>query len=1276
MEAKPSLVGAITLKWTPVANATGYVLEKSNTGDASTFSPLKSFGASENYYRHTGLYYNQKVFYRVKAVGAGDASPYSAVASATTNAQNKVFSIMPLGDSNTEGGASTVPADQMASYRAKLEKLLNGTAAKDNYDFVGSEQSGSAYLSDLDHAGMGGARNEDIVTLIRNGFYKRWYDNKNMGLDYTANYLQVFKPDVILLHIGTNDIDNNGVDNSQVTVNELEIILNEIDKYEASSGKEVTVVLAKIIKSLCNGDDCFKSSSGTKNDIIELYNNKMETLANRRIAAGDRLEFVDMGDAGIIYNYVPAGGDMADRLHPAMPGYDKMATVWFPVLDRLLNVQPPAPDTQAPETSIATKPAAQSNSKTATFSFTSNEADVVYQVSLDNAPFTNVSSPYTLNNLAEGAHTIKVRAFDKANNFDLTPATYTWTIDTQAPAAPVVLAPSEDALLNSNKPTISGTAEAGSIIKVSEGNSQIGAATTGADGKWSFVPGTAMAEGLHQLTAKATDAAGNSSSSSAVRSFSIDSKAPETIIVSNPPALTNNKAAEFKYSSNETGVTYQAGLDGAAFATVTNPVTFNNLSEGAHTLKVRAVDAAGNTDDTPATYTWTVDTTPPAPPVILAISEDRGSSSTDQITSDNTLKLKGSAEAGAKVSITLEGKGQVGTVAANASGNWEFNYEATALADGKQIFTATASDAMDNTSVASERFTVSVDQVAPEVALTTTAASPTNAPFDIKISFNEPVYGLALADFTVTNGNASNLVTIDAATYTVKITPTTDGKVTAQLSAGKVMDLAGNSNTASSVLEVTVDITKPTVALNTDAAAVVNTAFEVTINFNEEVTGFEVNDVTVSNGTASGFTKVNDTNYSVLIQPTAQGEVSVSIAADKAQDAAKNGNQQSNTIKKVYDAVAPAGYTIAFATDQVNIKNQGNISLTVSGAEINATYTYTITSSNGGEQLTGTGKVSEASFTIPSLNLSGLNDGTLTVALYLTDAVGNKGVGATAQVQKVTKDIVIVATSELIKVPFNTDFSKVPFPQKVKVTYSTGQEDYLTVTWQPGNYNAKVPAQYTLTGKLELAPNTTNFSNKTGQVIVEVQPNLPPTMLSLNTTQFKPNAEPTESIGTFSTQDPDDTDFTYTLVTGEGDDQNSYFSISNNQLYLNSNRGLSGITTFNIRVLSKDPYNNTIEKAFVLTKSAYQEKIELVNAFSPDGDGINDTWTVPELRFFNEVEITVMDKAGVQLYHSTDPEKGWDGKGRNGQVQQGPYFYIIQVKDINLVQKGVVTVLK
>lgn len=90
-----------------------------------------------------------------------------------------------------------------------------------------------------------------------------------------------------------------------------------------------------------------------------------------------------------------------------------------------------------------------------------------------------------------------------------------------------------------------------------------------------------------------------------------DTAPPETVINSSPPSIVNGTNAEFTFSATEAGSTFQCALDGAAFGSCASPQTYMGLTEGTHTFQVRASDAAGNTDPTPASRTWTVDTTPP-----------------------------------------------------------------------------------------------------------------------------------------------------------------------------------------------------------------------------------------------------------------------------------------------------------------------------------------------------------------------------------------------------------------------------------------------------------------------------------------------------------------------------------------------------------------------------------------------------------------------------------------------------------------------------------------
>ena len=92
-----------------------------------------------------------------------------------------------------------------------------------------------------------------------------------------------------------------------------------------------------------------------------------------------------------------------------------------------------------------------------------------------------------------------------------------------------------------------------------------------------------------------------------------DTTPPETTITSGPAegeTLTVDPAT-FGFSSSETGSTFECSLDGGAFGACTSPKSYAALSDGSHTLQVKATDAAGNTDLTPTSRTWTVDTTAP-----------------------------------------------------------------------------------------------------------------------------------------------------------------------------------------------------------------------------------------------------------------------------------------------------------------------------------------------------------------------------------------------------------------------------------------------------------------------------------------------------------------------------------------------------------------------------------------------------------------------------------------------------------------------------------------
>jgi hypothetical protein len=105
---------------------------------------------------------------------------------------------------------------------------------------------------------------------------------------------------------------------------------------------------------------------------------------------------------------------------------------------------------------------------------------------------------------------------------------------------------------------------------------------------------------------RATDAAGNTDQTPATRTWTVDTVTPDTAIDSGPSGTVNTAAASFAFSASEAGASFECRLDGGAWAGCTSPRAYSGLNDGAHTFEVRARDAAGNTDQTPASRSWTI----------------------------------------------------------------------------------------------------------------------------------------------------------------------------------------------------------------------------------------------------------------------------------------------------------------------------------------------------------------------------------------------------------------------------------------------------------------------------------------------------------------------------------------------------------------------------------------------------------------------------------------------------------------------------------------------
>src|ERR671925_486386 len=132
-----------------------------------------------------------------------------------------------------------------------------------------------------------------------------------------------------------------------------------------------------------------------------------------------------------------------------------------------------------------------------------------------------------------------------------------------------------------------------------------------------------------------------------------------------------------------------------------------------------------------------------------------GSSSTDNITNDDTPTFNGTAEANSTVELFRGGTVSLGTTTANGSGQW--TRTVAALVDGTYSITARATDAAGNTSAASSALSITIDTTAPTVSsINRVGANPTNAAsLQWTVTFGESVVGVDASDFDLVGGGAS-----------------------------------------------------------------------------------------------------------------------------------------------------------------------------------------------------------------------------------------------------------------------------------------------------------------------------------------------------------------------------------------------------------------------------------------------------------------------------------------------------------------------------------------
>ncbi|MCO3609787.1 Ig-like domain repeat protein, partial [Pseudomonas aeruginosa] len=488
------------------------------------------------------------------------------------------------------------------------------------------------------------------------------------------------------------------------------------------------------------------------------------------------------------------------------------------------------------------------------------------------------------------------------------------TVDALAPPAPVIDP--------SNGVVISGTAEAGATVILTDGGGNpIGQATADGSGNWSFTPGTPLTNGT-VINAVAQDAAGNTSGPA---STTVDSVAPAT------PVLDPSNGVELSGTA-EPGVRViltdgNGNPIGQTIADGSGNWTFTPGTPLANGTVVNAVaqDPAGNTSGPAST---TVDSVAPAAPVINA---------------SNGSVIAGTAEVGAKVILTDGNGNPIGQTTADGSGNWTFT-PGTPLANGT-VINAVAEDAAGNTSGPAS---TTVDSVAPSAPLLSISADGA-----LLTGTAEPNSQVRI----VVNGDTANPITVTvdgAGNFSLPFAPPL---ITGELIAGVAVDAAGNVSGPATITAP--DLAPPTISVPEAADTWINAA-EIGDGIQVDVTvrpTMQVGQVvTVKFAGQNGYEA--EVSHTLTAGDIAAGNLTLTLTPPGGMGpfpegastvtADINGGTASTPVPFTIDTIPPATPVLSLVGNILTISAEPGTELTVTVDVGGVTATATVTADNSG----------------------------------------------------------------------------------------------------------------------------------------------------------------------------------------------------------------------------------------------------------------------------------------------------------------------------------------
>ncbi|MGM0944682.1 MAG: MBG domain-containing protein, partial [Bacteroidota bacterium] len=278
-----------------------------------------------------------------------------------------------------------------------------------------------------------------------------------------------------------------------------------------------------------------------------------------------------------------------------------------------------------------------------------------------------------------------------------------------------------------------------------------------------------------------------------------------------------------------------------------------------------------------------------------------------------------------------------------------------------------------------------------------------------------------------------------------------------------------------------------------------------------------------------------------------------------------------------------------------------------------------------------------------------------------------------AELEIIPARLAVINNPELIQTPWSV---RPALPQTVSILTADGQVVEIPVIWDESTLDLFSRGVYSLFGTLQLPGGILNESGEKAVIQVEVLAKPAPTEVTLTNDSFDPSPKVFfQEVGAFMVTDAIDDIHIIELVPGAED--NGYFEIIDGILFWSSADQASGRTEFTVLVRVTDRDGNVLEKAFVITRTRINlASLEVFNTFTPNGDGLNDTWGLPQLRYYKGMRLQVFHLSGERIFYSEDADVRWDGTYKGKEMPTGAYTWVITVIETGEKRMGVLNMIR